>query len=175
MPVVAVHGCCVQVLPLIVAEARRRPAVLSKPLQVHRSTGEGPEEVAARKRSAAWGAWLDVPFDAEAAAAARKAAAAAEEAEEGGEGGSSGEPAAAAAAVQLEQPRRRSGRRSSAAKAAAAAAGGSKQRAALPEGAGAALLVWAAVRWHRLSAAFCAAAQVRARQCWKSFGRRFRA
>ncbi len=143
-------------------------AVLSKPLQVHRSTGEGPEEVAARKRSAAWGAWLDVPFDAEAAAAAREAAAAAEEAEEGGEGGSSGEPAAAAAAVQLEQPRRRSGRRSSAAKAAAAAAGGSKQRAALPEGAGAALLVWAAVRWHRLSAAFCAAAQVRAR----SVGRR---
>lgn len=133
-------------------------------LQVHRSTGESPEEVAARKHAAAWGAWLDVPFDAEAAAAAREAAAAAEEAEEGAEGGEVA--TAAAALVQLEggaaaakaQPRRRSGRRSSAAKAAA---GSSKARAALPEGAGAAMLVWAAVRWYRLSAAFCAAAQVR--------------
>ena len=130
---------------------------LCPPPQVHRSTGEGPEEIAGRKRAAAWGAWLDVPFDAEAAAAAREAAAAAGEEEEG----AGGEPAAAAAAVQLEggaapaaaQPRRRSGRRSSAAKPAATAA--------VPEGAGATLLLWAALRWHLLSSAFCAAAQVR--------------
>ncbi|PRW60383.1 cell division cycle-associated 7 [Chlorella sorokiniana] len=149
----------------LINEARRQGFDNVHDFLVHRSTGETPEEVAARKQAAAWGAWLDVPFDAEAAAAAREAAAAAEEAEEEA-GGSGSEPAAAAAAVQLDgrpasaaaakaQPRRRSGRRSSAAKAAEA--GSSK--AALPEGAGAALLVWAAVRWHRLSAAFCAAAQ----------------
>ncbi|PRW60483.1 cell division cycle-associated 7 [Chlorella sorokiniana] len=151
----------------LINEARRQGFDNVHDFLVHRSTGETPEEVAARKQAAAWGAWLDVPFDAEAAAAAREAAAAAEEAEEEA-GGSGSEPAAAAAAVQLDgrpasaaaakaQPRRRSGRRSSAAKAAEA--GSSK--AALPEGAGAALLVWAAVRWHRLSAAFCAAAQLR--------------
>lgn len=98
---------------------------------MHRSTGETSEEIAARKRQAAWGAWLDVPFDAAAAAAARDV-----EREEGSE------PAAAAATVQLAPPQRR------------------RAAAAVPEGAGAALLVLVALRWHLLSAAFCTAVQV---------------
>jgi hypothetical protein len=95
---------------------------------VHQKTGEAPEEVAARKQAAAWGAWLDVPFDAEATAA--------------GSGEEEDEeavlPAAAAGAVQLER----------------------RQQAAVPEGAGAAMLLFAALRWNLLATSFFAAAKV---------------
>ncbi|KAL4855053.1 Cell division cycle-associated 7-like protein [Chlorella vulgaris] len=98
---------------------------------VHQKTGEAPEEVAARKQAAAWGTWLDVPFDAEAAAAAGSG----DEEEEEEEAVL---PAAAAGAVQLER----------------------RQQAAVPEGAGAAMLLFAALRWHLLATSFFAAAKV---------------
>lgn len=125
-------GCwCSSPYPCLASSLLARPPLA----QVHQRTGEGPEEIAARKRQAAWGAWLDVPFDPVAAAAA--AAGSDAEGEE-----AAAEPAAAAAAVQLEQRR---------------------QGAAVPAGAGAAVLVYRALRWHLLSAAFCAAAKVCAR------------
>lgn len=99
--------------------------------QVHQKTGESAEQIGERKRQAAWGAWLDVPFDPTAAEEER------EEAES--------EPAAAAACLQpLAQP-----------------AGG----AALPDGAGGALLLHAALRWHLLTSRFCAAVQVGRSKC----------
>lgn len=122
-------------------------------MQVHQKTGEEPEEIAARKRQAAWGAWLDIPFDADTAAAA---IAAREEAEEG----AAGEPAAAAAAVLQVAPRRRRSSAAAAAKAAAESAAAAKVAKALPQGAGAAVLLYRALSWHLLAAAFCAAVKV---------------
>ena len=122
---------------------------------MHQKTGEEPEEIAARKRQAAWGAWLDIPFDAATAAAA---VAAREE-----EGAAAGEPAAAAAAVQVAPRRRRS---SAAAAKAAAEAAAAKAARALPQGAGAAVLLYRALRWHLLAAAFCAAVKVSMPGSW---------
>lgn len=107
-------------------------------IQVHQKTGESAEQIAERKRQAAWGAWLDVPFN----------PAVEEEEEEEKEA----EPAAAAA---LLQPRRLSG-------------GNAAACAALPEGAGGALLLYAALRWHQLASRFCAAVQVGLLRCWDS-------
>ncbi|KAL4422435.1 hypothetical protein ABPG75_008632 [Micractinium tetrahymenae] len=97
---------------------------------VHQKTGESADQIAERKRQAAWGAWLDIPFD---------PAAAAEQEEEA----EAAEPAAAAARLQ---PRRRSG-------------GTAPRAAAVPEGAGGAALLYAALRWHLLASRFCAALQ----------------
>lgn len=112
---------------------------LPGPMQVHQKTGESAEAIAERKRQAAWGAWLDVPFNPAAAAAAAAEEEAAEGEEEEG-----AEPAAAAACLQLQRQQ-----------------GGTAAAAAtLPEGAGGALLLHAALRWHTLASRFCAAVQV---------------
>lgn len=115
---------------------------------MHQKTGESAEQIAERKRQAAWGAWLDVPFDPAAAAAAAAESEGEEEEGEDGQQLDAAETAAAAAAAMMQLGSRRAQQQQE------------QQQAGLPEGAGSAVLLYAALRWHVLASRFAAAVQV---------------